>query len=89
MTPGRVENASSFENVGTWLTDISYSYSVANEFYSGQCQIKARSERKASDHVVRWNGQNINVRYSPKKPAISVVRLEDQAGLLPGEFRGH
>jgi hypothetical protein len=37
---GKVEYVSSGENNGTWLTDITYSYSVANEFYSGQHQIK-------------------------------------------------
>ncbi len=89
MTHGRVEQASSFENTGTWLTDISYSYCVADEFYSGQFQLKSRTERKADDEVARWKGQNIGVRYSPKKPEISVVRVEDQASLHPGEFRGH
>jgi hypothetical protein len=89
ITRGKVEHASCFENSGTWLTDISYSYCVDNEFYSGQFQLKAGSELKASDEIVRWNDQNIEVRYSPKDPDISVVRMEDQAALHPGEFQGH
>lgn len=66
MTYGTVEQASYFENGGVWLTDISYSYNVANEFYSGQFQIRDRSERKASGNVDRWKDQNIVARYSPK-----------------------
>jgi hypothetical protein len=89
MAYGKVEYVSSGENNGTWLTDISYSYSVANEFYSGQHQIKTYCERKADAVVARWKGQNVGVRYSPKNPGVSVVRIEDQAGLHPGEFRGH
>ncbi|MGB0040081.1 MAG: hypothetical protein WA800_13145 [Terriglobales bacterium] len=85
----KVEYVSSGENNGTWLTDITYSYSVANEFYSGQHQIKTYSERKADAVVARWKDQNVGVRYSPKSPDVSVVRIEDQAGLHPGEFRGH
>ncbi len=88
-THGKVEHASSYENDGTWLTDVSYSYSVAGEFYSGQFQLKALGEKRANDHVLRWKGQSIAVRYSPKNPEISVVRAEDQAGLHPEEFRGH
>jgi hypothetical protein len=45
-------------------------------------------EAKAGRHVARWKDQNIGVRYSAKKPGISVVRMEDQSGLHPGEFRG-
>jgi len=89
MAYGRVEGASSFQNSTLWLTDISYSYRVADEYYSGQFQIKARSERKADETVARWKDQNVGVRYSPKNPAISVVRMEDQASLHPEEFQGH
>ena len=89
MTQGRVEHASSFENSGSWLTDVSYSYRVENDFYSGQFQLKSRSEEKASRDVARWKDQNIGVRYSAKKPDISVVRMEDPSGLHPGEFLGH
>lgn len=88
-TYGRVEHASSFKESGVWLTDISYSYRVAEDFYSGQFQLKARRERNASDEVALWKDRTIEIRYSPSKPELSVVRMEDQAGLLPGEFVGH
>lgn len=86
---GKVEHASALENGGTWLADISYSYTVSNEFYAGQHQIKARNEQRADDLVAQWKGQSVGVRYSPKNPQVSVVRMEDQSSLHPGEFRGH
>ena len=89
LTYGKVEYTSSGENNGTWLTEITYSYSVANEFYSGQFQNKAHSEREGGEAEARWKGQNVGVRYSPKDPGVSVVRMEDQASLHSGEFRGH
>jgi len=89
MVHGKVESASYFQNNTLWLTDISYSYQVADEYYSGQFQVKARSERKADDTVAHWKGQTVGVRYSPKKPGTSVIRMEDQASLHPEEFRGH
>jgi Protein of unknown function (DUF3592) len=89
ISQGRVEYASSFENSGTWLTDVSYSYRVADEFYSGQFRLTSRSQRKASEIEARWKNNPIDVRYSPKKPEISIVRTEDQARISSGEFLGH
>jgi len=89
ITFGRVESASSFQNETVWLTDIAYSYSVAAEFYSGQFQLRARSEKKAEAQVQRWKGQSIGIRYSPKSPGVSVVRMEDQSGLSGEDYRGH
>jgi hypothetical protein len=86
---GKVESASSFENVGQWLTDVAYSYSVDGEFYSGQFRLTSRNERKADEHELRWKGRNIAVRHSSRNKSISVVRTEDQAGLYGGEFKGH
>ena len=53
ITFGKVESASSFEDNLKWLTDVSYSYSVERDFYSGQFQLRSRSERKAKDHELR------------------------------------
>jgi hypothetical protein len=85
ITFGKVESASS---IGC-LTDVSYSYSVGTEFHSGQFQLRSRSEQKANEQEFSWKGRNIGVRYSPRDPKISVVRIEDQAGLYGEEFRGH
>jgi|SRR6266850_2255624 len=89
ITFGKVEHASSFEDGFNWLTDVSYSYSVEKDFYSGQFQLRSRGEKKANEQELRWKGRNIGIRYSPRDPKISVVRVEDQAGLHGEEFRGH
>ena len=89
VASGKVESATSYENVSQWLTDVSYSYNIDGEFYSGQFQLTSRSERKANEHEFRWKGRNIGVRYSPRNKNVSVVRIEDQAGLYGEEFKGH
>jgi len=89
LTRGKVEYASTREYNGTWWTEVSYSYQVADEFYSGRLQLKSRNERKADALAVRWKDQNIAIRYSPRNAEISVVRDEDQAVLHPMEFAGH
>jgi hypothetical protein len=89
ITFGKMESASSFEDGFQWLTDVSYSYTVEREFHSGQFQLRSRSERKATEQELRWKGRNIGVRYSPRNPQVSVVRVEDQAGLYGEEYTGH
>src|SRR6266542_4178014 len=85
---GKIESASSYQNVSQWLTDVSYSYSIEGGYYSGQFQLTSRTERKANEHESRWKGRNISVRYSPRNKDISVVRIEDQASVGADEFRG-
>ncbi|HUM06206.1 MAG TPA: DUF3592 domain-containing protein [Terriglobales bacterium] len=80
---GKVESVSSHQVDLVWRTDIAYSYSVGSQFFSGHFQVVSRSEKKASAQERRWKGQNIRVRYSPKDAQVSVVRMEDQVGLLP------
>jgi hypothetical protein len=86
---GNVESASSFEDGVVWRTDVAYSYNIGNEFYPGEFQLRSFSERKATEKELRWKGRNIGVRYSPRNPQISVVRVEDQAGLHGEEYTGH
>jgi hypothetical protein len=81
ITFGKVESASTYQDNLNWLTDVSYSYSVERDFYSGQFQVRSGSERKATDQEMHWHGRTITVRYSPRHPHISVVRTEDQDGL--------
>ena len=85
-TFGNVESASTFQDNSVWRTDVAYSYSIGNEFYAGEFQLRSSSERKATERELRWKGQKIGVRYSPRSPKISVVRTEDQAGLYGGAY---
>jgi hypothetical protein len=88
MTYGKVEYGLTGDLDG-WKTSLMYSYSVQGEFYSGVLPLKVRNEAAADEQVSKWKGQNLAVRYSPRDPAISAVRMEDQAPLSGGEFRGH
>jgi len=89
ITFGKVEFVSSFEDGFKWQTDISYSYSVERDFYSGQFQLRSRTQQIANELELRWKGRNLGVRYSPSNPQVSVVRVEDQAGLYGEEYTGH
>jgi|HubBroStandDraft_1064217.scaffolds.fasta_scaffold433963_2 hypothetical protein len=86
ITFGKVESASTYQDNFKWLTDVSYSYSVDRNFYSGQFQLRSRSERKANDQELRWKGRTFTVRYSPRDPHVSIVRTEDQDGLQGDRF---
>jgi hypothetical protein len=88
MTYGKVEYGMT-SDVDGWKSDLSYSYNVSGDFYSGVFPLKVRNEAAADEEVTRWKGQNLAIRYSPRNPAISVVRKEDQVFLSPGEFKGH
>jgi|SRR5580700_8941782 hypothetical protein len=86
---GNVESASTFQDNSVWRRDVAYSYSIGNDFYAGEFQLRCSGERKATEKERRWKGQEIGVRYSPRSPKLSVVRTEDQAGLYGGEYAGH
>ena len=88
VTFGNVESASTFQDNSVWRTDVAYSYSIGNEFYAGEFQLRSSSERKATEKELRSKGQKIGVRYSPRSPKLSVVRTADQAGLYGGEYAG-
>jgi hypothetical protein len=86
ISHGRVEFGMTSDE-GGWKSNLSYSYSVEGQFYSGVLPLKAKNESDADDQTHQWHGQNVAVRYSPRNPSISVVRLEDQAPLM-GESLG-
>ena len=71
-----------------WRTDVTYSYRIGQEFYPGEFHLRSLSERKANEKELRWKGRKIGVRHSPHNPQISVVRMEDQAGLYGEEYTG-
>jgi Protein of unknown function (DUF3592) len=89
MTDGNIESVYSAEDNTKWRTNISYSYRVGTDFYSGAFQLTSSNERKADDTKLQWKDRHITVRYSPRDPQISVVRHQDQAGLQNVPFQGH
>ena len=88
LTFGNVESISTLQDNVVWRTDVAYSYSIENEFYPGQFRLRSWSERKAAEKELRWKGRKIGVRYSPRNPRVSVVRIEDQAGLNGDQYLG-
>jgi len=64
----------------TWLAILTYTYVVDGEYYSGTCELKARSERRADELVEGWKGRMIVLHYSPTKHDISVALKSDQPG---------
>src|SRR3984893_313095 len=74
VTFGNVESASTFQDNSVWRTDIAYSYSMGNEFYAGEFQLRSSSERKATEKELRSKGQKTGERYFPPSPKISLVR---------------
>jgi hypothetical protein len=87
MTYGRVEVAIACDEENKWFSDLSYSYAVSGEYYSGSFRVPAKNEDEADRQVLTWRGQNLTIRYSPKNPAVSVLRMEDQMSLPGAELR--
>jgi hypothetical protein len=82
MVAGHVERAV-VEGTDTGYTaDISYSYQVNGEFFSGFYQKEFRMRRFAEEFVAITRGQQLFVRYHPEKPADSVIREQDNAALI-------
>lgn len=65
-----------------WRANLVYSYSVNGNFYSGTHSLKARNESHADELARTWKGRNLMVCYSPKNPALSVIRMQDQEPLI-------
>jgi Protein of unknown function (DUF3592) len=79
MTFGYIELALALDENNEWFTDLSYTYKVGTDFYSGRFRLRASNEEQADRQVLAWKGQNVTIRYSPKNPEISVLRDEDQS----------
>jgi Protein of unknown function (DUF3592) len=62
-----------------WVAEVTYSYSAAGEYWSGQIHrhfaLEKDAEKYAESHP---NGSSVMVRYDPNKPEKSVVLADDQ-----------
>ena len=60
----------------SYRAEISYSYSVDGEYYSGWYEDVVWSKAEADDFVARYpKGTTIQVHVSPAKPELSVLQL--------------
>ena len=63
-----------------WVANLTYSYTVNGEYYSGYYRMRARTERRAAERIAGWKDRMVVVRYSPDKPDVSVLLKSDQPG---------
>jgi hypothetical protein len=63
-----------------WVGDLSYTYVVNGEYYSGFHHIRAHSQRRAEDRIAGWKGRMVVVRYSPNQRDLSTLLRSDQPG---------
>lgn len=79
MTFGYVEMAIALDKNNVWFSDLSHSYEVGTNFYSGRFRLGARNEEQADQQALAWKGQSLPIRYSPNNPEISVALMKDQS----------
>jgi hypothetical protein len=87
-TQGRVEFGSVVEHrvryVSYFVATIHYSYSVHNEYYSGNFERAFLREDSADRLVASMKDQMIFVRSHPTRPEKSAVLKQDQPGWAVG-----
>jgi hypothetical protein len=69
-----------------WAGEVTYSYSVGGEYYSGHFQFPVSGEDAAWKAVQGWKGRRVLIRYSPGDPSKSVL-VEDEQGFGPASVR--
>jgi hypothetical protein len=76
------KHAGIWEGIGTDLADaeLSYSYVCHGEMYGGCFQKVFYDEQRAWDFADRWKGRQVAVRRHPRRPDVSMLRMEDQIG---------
>lgn len=62
---------------GYWVGELSYSYSVAGDYYAGVAELPATGEESASRAVHGWKDRKVRVRYLPSDPARSVLIVDE------------
>ncbi|HKI00326.1 MAG TPA: DUF3592 domain-containing protein [Candidatus Sulfotelmatobacter sp.] len=66
--------------IGRWVGNLTYTYVVNGEYYSGLHKVRARSERGAEKKIAGWKDRMVVVRYSPDKHDLSALLKSDQPG---------
>ena len=61
-----------------WQVELTYSYVVSGEYYSGSYSLQPDSEDEADERARYWRDKDVMVRYDPQKVSDSVLLLEDQ-----------
>ena len=85
MVNATIENFHLIQDGSSPVPVLHYSYSVQNEFYSGELQPRDfPTDADAVDRMCRsLQGQRILVRYNPQRPDTSIYINADQAAGAP------
>ena len=82
MVAGRFEQGHLRGGDKGYIADLSYSYSANGAYFAGFYQRSFLMERQADEFVDGLKGQQVFVRHHPEHPENSVVREQDNVGLL-------
>ncbi len=63
-----------------WAGELTYTYVVDGQYYSGLHRLRARSKRRAEEKIEGWKGRMVVVRYSPNNHDVSTLLKSDQPG---------
>jgi hypothetical protein len=61
-----------------WVGELSYSYSVDGNYFSGFYHSPASGEDRATRWVQGWKDRRVVVHYAPENPSQSVLIVEEQ-----------
>ena len=83
VVTGHVHSTRAYYDDHLWQTEVSYSYTVSGEYYSGFSGRHFARERDADEYLGRFPmGVALFVRHKPARPEISLLRQDDQMGLV-------
>ena len=79
ITQGNVHLVQNWEEDFVWVAELSYSYSVRGEYYSGVSRWQFFTEADAEEFTKSLaDGVQIFVRHHPEQPQRSAFLVEDQ-----------
>jgi hypothetical protein len=79
---GRVHSSSIYPDDQLWLAEVSYSYSVDGEYYSGYSRAHFANEDDAEKYANEFPANaTLFIRHKPHRPEVSLLRRDDQMGM--------
>jgi Protein of unknown function (DUF3592) len=69
-----------------WVGELSYSYSIGGEYYSGFHHFPAKGKRQAECLVVGWKGRQVRIHYDPNDVCVSFLFVEEQEHGMGNSF---
>jgi hypothetical protein len=86
MANGRIfESSLQHDDIYGWATELTYSYTVFGEYYSGIYRHGFRRKKRAEAFLERFPRETpIPVRYKSQRPEMSTLLLSDLSLLMMG-----